>query len=86
MLRSKVLEIIKMSVQRIKVGRPTYLNSYEESLVVAAAKIEGSCGLPIDVNTVGVELQLVIKAVNARQSTKEITPKASSKYTRSVIK
>ena len=29
---------------------------------------------------------MVIKAVNARQSTKEITPKASSKYTRSLIK
>ena len=81
-LRSKVLEMIKMYVQRIKVGRPTYLNSDEESLVVALAEIEGAHGLPIDVNTLGVELQLVIKAVNARPSTKEITPKASSKYTR----
>ena len=83
---SKVLEIIKMSVQRIKVQRPTYLNSYEDSLVVASAEIEGVHGLPFDVNTLGFELQLVLKAVNAQQSTKEITPKASSKYTRSVIK
>ena len=29
---------------------------------------------------------MVIRAVNARQSTKDITPKASSQYTRSIIK
>ena len=86
MLRSKVLEMIKMSVQRIKVGRPTYLNSYEEELVVASADIEGAHGFPIDDNTLGVELQLVINVVNARKSNKEITTKASSQYTRSVIK
>ena len=40
--------------------------------------------MPIDVNTLGVDLQLVIKAVNARQSTNYITPKASSRYTRLV--
>ena len=84
-MRSKVLEIIKMSVQRVKVGIPTYLNSDEEVLVVASAEIEGAHGLPIDVNTLGVELQLVIKAVNTRQSTKDFTPKESSKYTCSVI-
>ena len=38
-LRSKVLEIIKMYSQRIKVGRRTYLNSYEEAMVVALAEI-----------------------------------------------
>ena len=86
MLRSKLLETIKISVHRIKVGRPTYLNSDEEAFVVAAAKIEGAHGLPIDVNTLGVELQLVIIAVNTQQSTKVITHKASSQYTRSVIK
>ena len=37
--------------------------------------------MPIDVNTSGVKLQLVIKSFNARQSTKDITPKASSHYT-----
>ena len=42
--------------------------------------------MPIDVNTLGVELKLVIKAVNAQQSTKDITPKASFQYTRSFIK
>ena len=77
-LRSRLLETINMSVQRIKLGRPTYLNLYEEALVVALAEVEGAHGLPIDVNTLGVELQLVIKAVNARQSTKYITPKAYS--------
>ena len=56
-----------MSVHRIKVGRPTYLNSDEEALLVAPAEIEGAHWLPIDVNTLGVELKLVIKAVNARK-------------------
>ena len=86
MLISKVLETIKMSVYKIKNGRPTYLNPDEEALVVAAAEMEGNHGLPIDVNTLGAELKLVIRAVNTRQSTKVITPKASSQYTRSVIK
>ena len=49
-LRSKVLEMIKQSVQRNKIGRPTYLNSDEEALVVASAEIEGAHGLPIDVD------------------------------------
>ena len=40
-----------MSVHRIKFGRPTYLNSDEEALVVASAEIEGAHGSPIDVNT-----------------------------------
>ena len=53
-----------MYVQKIKFGRPTYLNSDEEALVVASAEIEGAHGLTIDVNTLGVKLQLVIKAVN----------------------
>ena len=86
LLISKLLEIIKISSQRIKVGRPTYLNSYEEALVVASAEIEGAHGLTIDVNKLGSEMQVVIRAVNARQSTKVITPKASSQYTCSVIK
>ena len=67
MLRSKVLETIKMSVHRIKVGRPTYLNSDDEALVVASAETEGAHRLPIDVNILGGELQLVIREVNARQ-------------------
>ena len=53
---SNVLEIIKMSVQKNKFGRPTYLNSYEEALVVSLEEIEVAHGLPIDVNTLGAEL------------------------------
>ena len=49
-LRSKVLETINMSVHRIKVGRPTYLNSDEEALAVALAEIEGAHEFPINVN------------------------------------
>ena len=84
--KGEVLETIKMSVHKIKNGRPTYLNPDEEALAIAAAEMEGAHGLPIDVNALGAELQLVIRAVNARQSTKVITPNASSQYTRSVIK
>ena len=85
-LKSTVLATIKMSVHKTKKGRPTYLNSDEEALVVASAEIEGAHGLPIDVRTLGAELQVVIGALNAQQSTKVITPHASSQYTRSVIK
>ena len=81
-----MIETIKMSVHKIKNGRPTYLNPDEEALVVASAEMEGAHGLPINVNTLGAEMQLVIRAVNARQSTKVITPNASSQYTRSFIK
>ena len=66
-LISKLLEMIKQSVQRNKIGRPTYINSDEEALVVASAEIEGAHGFPIDVNSSGVELQLVIISVNERQ-------------------
>ena len=58
---------------KIKVGRPTYLNLDEEVLVVASTETEGAHGLHIGVSTLGAELQLVIKAVNARQSTKDVT-------------
>ena len=53
--------------------------------MIASAEIEGDHGLPIDVNILGAELQLGIKAVNVRKSTKDITTNSSSKYTRSVI-
>ena len=73
---------INISDQKIKTGIPTYLNSDEESLVVASAEIEVDHGFHIDVNTLGDELQLFIKSVNARQPTKDITANSSSKYTR----
>ena len=69
-----------------KIGRPTYLNSDEEALVVELEEIEGAHGFSIGVNKLGAELQLVIKSVSTRQSTKDITTNLSSKYTRSVIK
>ena len=53
--------------------------------MVESAEIEGAHGLPIDVNTLGAKLQFLVKAVNAQQSTKEITPRSSSKYTPSAI-
>ena len=74
--RSKMLEIIKTYVQNIKVGRPTYLNSDEEALAVASAEIEGAHGFTIDVSTLGAELHFFMKAVNARQSIKDIEPKS----------
>ena len=42
--------------------------------------------MPIDVNALVAELELVIKAVNPRQSTKDITSNSSCQYTRSLIK
>ena len=54
--------------------------------MVALAEIEDAHGLPIYVNTLGAEVWFFIKEVNARQSTKEVTPKLSYKYTRSVSK
>ena len=61
-----------MSVQKIKFGRPTNLNTDEESLVVALTEIEGAHGSPIDVNTLGAELKFVIK-----NSTQDNQPKIS---------
>ena len=58
---SKMLEIIITSVQKIKFGRPTYLNSDEEALVVALEEIEVAHRLPIDVNKLGAELKFFIK-------------------------
>ena len=54
-----------MSVQKIKFGRPTYLNSYGAVLVVASEEIEGAHGFPVDVNTLGAKMQFFIKAENA---------------------
>ena len=75
-----------MSVQKNKSGIPTYLNSDEEALMVALTEIEGANRLPIDVNTLGAELNFFIKSVNARKSTKDITANSLSKCTGSVIK
>ena len=58
----------------------------KKRLLVAWEEIEGAHGMPIDVNTLATELQLVIKSVNARKSTKDITANSSCKYTLSVIK
>ena len=55
-VKIKTVKNHKMSVQKIKVGRPNYLNSDEEALVVALTEIEGAHGLPIGVNTLGSEL------------------------------
>ena len=42
--------------------------------------------MPIDCNTLGAELKLIVKAFNAQQSTKYMTDNSSFKYNRSVIK
>ena len=47
---SKLLEIIKISLQKNKVVRPIYLNSDEKALVVASEYIEGDHRMAIDVN------------------------------------
>ena len=45
-----------------KIGRPTYLSNDKESLVLAAASIEGGHVLPLYSNYILGELQHVIKA------------------------
>ena len=55
-----------MPIHKIKVERPTYLNSDEKALVVTPTEIEFAHGFPIDVNKLGSKLQLVIKEINAR--------------------
>ena len=55
-------------------------------MMVASAEIQGSHWITIDVNKLGAKMQLVIKTVNAPQSTNIITANSSSKYTHPVIK
>ena len=55
-------------------------------MLVELAETEGAHGIPIDVNTLGSELQLFIKSVDARQSTNIITSNSLSNYTLSLIK
>ena len=62
-----MLEVIKIYVQKKKIGTPTYLNSDEEALVVVSVDIEGYHGVTINVNTLAAERQLVI---NSSQLTK----------------
>ena len=54
--------------------------------MVALEEIEGDHGMPIDVNKIGYNLELLIHSVNAQQSTKDIKANSSSKYTWSAIK
>ena len=68
-----MLEVIKIYVQKKKIGTPTYLNSDEEALVVVSVDIEGYHGVTINVNTLAAELQIFLKVVNTRQSTKDFT-------------
>ena len=46
-----------------KIGHPTYLSNDKESLIVAAAEIEGGHGLPLDSNSILDQLKHLIKAV-----------------------
>ena len=47
-----------------KIGRPTYLSSDKESLIVSVACIEGVHGLRLDSKKILEKLQHVIKAIN----------------------
>ena len=46
-----------------KIGRPTYLSNENESLIVAAADMEGDHVLLVDINFLLEQLQHVIKAI-----------------------
>ena len=46
-----------------KIGRPTYLSNYKESLMVAAAYIEGGNCLPLDSTYILGHLKHVINSI-----------------------
>ena len=56
-------EILGLSAPMNKIGHPTYLSNAKESLIVAAADIEGGHGLTMDSNYLLELLQRVIKTV-----------------------
>ena len=62
MSKSKVLQTIRIYIQKNKARKPTYLNTYEETLMVASADIKGAHGMHIEVNTLGAELKRAIKS------------------------
>ena len=79
-------EIVKLAVQMKKPGRPTYLNGYEESLVIASANIEGVHDLPFGFRGVAMQLQNNVKAFKSRCGDNDILPKSSLSYFQEVIK
>ena len=50
--RSKIREVLQLSIKMSKVGRPTYFIPNEEEFVVSAADIEGAHGFPMDTATI----------------------------------
>ena len=66
MSRSKVRQIVVLTVKMNKSGPQTYPNEDKESLVVASAKIEGGRGLSLEYHGVAHQFQNIVKAVNYR--------------------
>ena len=82
----KVGEIVKCTVQMNKSGQRTYLNEYEDSLVVASANIEGGRGLPLEWRGIEQQLQNVVKSINSQFGDYNIKEKSSMRYCLEVIK
>ena len=77
--RVEVREIVGLYAPMNKIGRPTYLINDKEYLIVAAAKIEGGHGLPLDSNYILGKLYHIIMAVKCwcddNDILKNVTPK-----------
>ena len=63
--RSKLIEVLQLSIKNNKVGIPTYLSSEKEEFVVSASHIEGSHGFPIDTALIVDKLYSVIESAKA---------------------
>ena len=64
--KGKVREIVKLIVQMKKAGQQTYLDEYDESLLVASYNIEGGHGLHLDFHSVSHQFKSIFKAVRYR--------------------
>ena len=81
-----MIEIVNFTLKINKAGQQSYLNQYEEPLVVASANIEGVHGLPLELCSVAQQLKNIIKADKYRFGFHNIKNKSSIRYFREVIK
>ena len=69
-----------------KAGQITYLDKYEDALVITSADIEGGHSLPFDCHSIAKQLQKIAKSVNSCCGDKDIPEKSSMRYCQKVIK
>ena len=86
MSRSKVRQIVVLTVKMNKSGPQTYPNEDKESLVVASTNTEVGHGLFLDCHGVLQKFQNAIKAVKYRCGDCDIQEESSLRYFCEVIK